>query len=265
MKMSRLLGVAAALLLGSHPVLAADKAIAVSPVAARWDGCHIGGTMGVTAAHADIVNRPAPSLIQAAIDNTETLSPAQLASLTYFTSANGTGLSGGVGLGCDWNAAPSLIVGIEGDFNGSTLSLITMNTYPDNELALRYGHSDTSSLSSRWFATVRGRAGWDAGTWMPYVTGGLAIAEVRSNLVMNYNGPDFVWTGDESQIRFGYTVGGGIQLALDAHWSAKAEYLYIDLGSFSFEHPGNNAPGAAYQTDVRFREHLARFGLDYKF
>jgi outer membrane immunogenic protein len=29
----------------------------------------------------------------------------------------------------------------------------------------------------------------------------------------------------------GWTVGGGVEFALPSNWTAKAEYLYVDLGN----------------------------------
>lgn len=32
-------------------------------------------------------------------------------------------------------------------------------------------------------------------------------------------------------------VGGGLEHALTAHWSARAQYQYVDLGEIDFDHP----------------------------
>ena len=37
--------------------------------------------------------------------------------------------------------------------------------------------------------------------------------------------------------RIGWTVGGGIEWAFAANWTAKAEFLYLDLGSFDYISP----------------------------
>jgi outer membrane immunogenic protein len=61
--------------------------------------------------------------------------------------------------------------------------------------------------------------------------------------------------------RTGAAVGGGIEAALIGNWTAKAEYLYIDLGSISATIP---AP-FGWTVTSPVRDHVARIGLNYKF
>ncbi len=72
-------------------------------------------------------------------------------------------------------------------------------------------------------------------------------------------------TGDlDSTTRSGWTVGGGTEVALDAHWSAKIETLYIDTGIRTH----TNVPpalGFGFWADFHERFAIARAGLNYKF
>jgi outer membrane immunogenic protein len=54
----------------------------------------------------------------------------------------------------------------------------------------------------------------------------------------------------------GWTIGGGLEYAFMGNWSAKLEYLYVDLGSFN---------AAVVPTNVSFKENIVRAGLNYKF
>ena len=56
---------------------------------------------------------------------------------------------------------------------------------------------------------------------MPYVTGGAAFGDVRASQ------PGF--SGDK-ETNVGWTVGGGLEFAIAGNWTAKAEYLYVNLG-----------------------------------
>ena len=69
-----------------------------------------------------------------------------------------------------------------------------------------------------------------------YVTGGLAygglkttgaLAGVTANL-----SPGRV-VGSSTETRVGWTVGAGVEGMITQNWTAKLEYLYMDLGSVS--------------------------------
>ena len=81
---------------------------------------------------------------------------------------------------------------------------------------------------------------------------GAAFGEVRANV---NPGPLF----SASDTRVGWTVGAGLEYAFLGNWTAKIEYLYVDLGSFdtSFTAPIRN--------EVSFKENIVRLGLNYKF
>jgi outer membrane immunogenic protein len=55
----------------------------------------------------------------------------------------------------------------------------------------------------------------------------------------------------------GWTVGGGIEYAFAPNWSAKLEYLFVDLGDKVYP------LGTPDRVDVQ--THLVRAGLNYRF
>ena len=65
-------------------------------------------------------------------------------------------------------------------------------------------------------------------------------------------------------VKDGWTVGGGIETRLwDSNWTAKAEYLYMDLGT----HGTSNLVGLGpftHVSNVDFKVHIVRVGLNYK-
>ncbi len=133
--------------------------------------------------------------------------------------------------------------GIEGDFDWANMN---------NSVGCGVFSCETST---DWFATARlrlGYAGW--GNWMPYITGGGAGASVKaSNSAF----------GDASKTKFGWTAGAGIEFAFVGNWTAKAEYLYADLGSFDCT---GACGGPAISTDdVTFKASLVRLGVNYRF
>jgi outer membrane immunogenic protein len=101
-----------------------------------------------------------------------------------------------------------------------------------------------------------------------YVTGGLAIGQIDTDLTVNgVNGlgpvPVF-FSFDKTKL--GWTVGGGIEARISGNWTAKIEYLYVDLGSVSGTAVDltNIIPiRVGYSSDIT--DNIVRVGLNYKF
>ena len=74
---------------------------------------------------------------------------------------------------------------------------------------------------NNWLGTVRGRVGYAWDRVMPYVTGGLAVGDIEANQA------GFAGVHDTN---VGWTAGGGVEAALAGNWTAKLEYLHVDLG-----------------------------------
>lgn len=102
-----------------------------------------------------------------------------------------------------------------------------------------------------YLATGRGRIGYAWDRWLPYITGGAAYGGIK--LTPN--------TGvSETKNRFGWTAGAGFEYAFTGPWSAKLEYLYVDLGKASC-----SAGTCGIDTDVKFKANIVRAGLNYRF
>jgi outer membrane immunogenic protein len=108
--------------------------------------------------------------------------------------------------------------------------------------------AQTCRASVDWLWTVRGRVGLDMNGWMPYITGGYAMADVSA-------GDD---VGSGSRTASGWTIGGGLEVKLDRNWSLKGEYLYVDLDE-SFGLSGGPERGSVEDL------HIVRAGVNYKF
>ena len=100
---------------------------------------------------------------------------------------------------------------------------------------------------NRWLATVRGRIGYAFDRWMPYFTGGGAFGDVKMSTAAGTS---------QTDTRAGWTVGGGVEWAFIGNWSAKLEYLYVDLNDSTFTITG-------IQNGNRFG--LIRAGVNYHF
>jgi len=104
-----------------------------------------------------------------------------------------------------------------------------------------------------WVSTFRGRVGYAYDRWLPYFTGGLAYGN------MYMQGPA---GGSENKTKAGWTAGAGVEYAFMGAWSAKLEYLYVDLGSATC---GMANCGLATDEQVKFKSSIVRVGMNYRF
>jgi opacity protein-like surface antigen len=114
-------------------------------------------------------------------------------------------------------------------------------------------HACGTKLDS--LGTFRGRIGYAmgaTGNWLPYVTGGLAVGEL--------NAWDSLFPASGSDFRAGWTVGGGVEVGITRNWTAKIEYLYVDLGS---QQMFNIVPGVP--ETVSFTANIIHGGINYRF
>ena len=112
-------------------------------------------------------------------------------------------------------------------------------------------------FQSRWLATFRGRFGWLADENMYfYATGGLALANVNTDFTVNFNG--IVNNVSNSTTHAGWTLGAGLEWRFAQQWSAKVEYLYVDLGHAS-------TPFLISNNDRALTENIFRIGVNYHF
>jgi len=141
-------------------------------------------------------------------------------------NSNG-GVGGGGQLGYNFQLSPLLVVGLETDFQGTSIG----------------NHNGGPRPNLPWFGTVRGRAGFallDSKLFV-YGTGGFAYGEVT--------------TRRSNDTRTGWTAGGGLEYAFLPNWSAKVEYLRTELTSDNW---GWNGPR-------RTQFNTVRVGVNYHF
>ena len=140
-----------------------------------------------------------------------------------------SGFVGGAQAGYNWQSG-YWVFGIEGDIQGT-------------------GASDTFApwkFSNPWFGTVRGRMGYALNNILVYGTGGLAFGELTGQ----------TFGLSESHTNAGWTVGLGAEVGLARNWSAKVEYLFVDLNDSNFVITGN-------QNGYHFG--VLRAGVNYHF
>jgi opacity protein-like surface antigen len=60
-------------------------------------------------------------------------------------------------------------------------------------------------------------------------------------------------------------VGGGLECAITDHWSARAQYQYVDLGCVDFHSMDDVFTGFTGRHEACLREHNASFAIIFKF
>ena len=150
------------------------------------------------------------------------------------------GLIGGT-IGYNYQVGQA-VFGVEGDLDWSNIKGGTSSGICTGTVC---------NTRNSWLSTARGRIGFAADRFMPYVTGGAAFGDIKA---------DAAGFGSETKTRTGWTVGGGLEAAINGPWTAKIEYLYVDLGKGSC-----GAAVCGVPTDVDFKAHVVRAGLNYRF
>jgi opacity protein-like surface antigen len=123
-------------------------------------------------------------------------------------------------------------------------------------------------LALTQMATFRAIAGVPIGSFLPYVTGGLALGSTsfsQTIQVPTQPGTCVCWAGQSSGVKAGWVAGAGLQQALTARISVKVEYLYSDLGSRQFTTFGvlNGNPGLDFTHTARFTSQTVKVGLNF--
>jgi outer membrane immunogenic protein len=157
------------------------------------------------------------------------------------------GLAGGT-VGYNWQYGP-WVIGLEGDYSWANIS------GSSNACGLNFGLPHNCGTTLESFGTVRGRIGYPlgaTGNWLPYVTGGLALGELKAW--------DSLTPASGSDFRTGWTAGGGVETALTPNWTFKLEYLYFNLGNRQMF---DIVPGVP--ESVSLQGNIVRAGINYKF
>lgn len=135
--------------------------------------------------------------------------------------------------------------GIQGGYNFQTGQFVF-----GGETDIQWSGADDTfagwKFSNPWFGTFRARAGVAFNNILLYGTGGMAYGDIRNSFA----------GASETQTHLGWTAGLGIEVGLAPNWSAKAEYLYVDL---------DNRGYTITATQNAFESNLVRFGVNYRF
>jgi len=127
----------------------------------------------------------------------------------------------GAALGANFTVTEGIVAGVVGDIAWADIQA-------------------NGPASIDWVGSLRGRLGFDAGAFMPYVTGGLAVAGATVE-------------GD-SNTHFGWTGGAGVEVAVTDNMSVDLLYRYSDYAEVDYS-----------GDDFGFATHQFTVGLNFAF
>jgi opacity protein-like surface antigen len=160
---------------------------------------------------------------------------------TFDFSMAPAGGFGGVAAGFNATVGSGLVVGIEAD--------VSLADITDSAPGLVSGETVTSTTD--WLASVRGRLGFDAGDFMPYVTGGVVFSHSVASASDVAEEDDAILTGA--------IVGAGVEVAVTDSITLKGEYLYSAFGDHTWYE------SQAYANTTSSSSHSVRGGINFHF
>jgi outer membrane immunogenic protein len=207
-----------------------------------WTGCYIGGNVGYGWQY----NRP--------------FDPAFP---TFSVGSDfGSGVGGGGQLGCDYQLSGPWVVGIQGLFDGTGVN--GSHTVP---FAYSGDNTEVMSFKTTWFATLTGRVGYAVQPQsLLYVKAGAAWAHI------NYTDVDPTppaFSGQANATPAGWTIGTGLEYAIQRNISLFLEYDYADFGTQNVNLTYACAGGCAFANPYLYQEthrlQTVLVGMNYRF
>jgi outer membrane immunogenic protein len=169
--------------------------------------------------------------------------------IDYNVPLDPKGAFGGLYAGYNYQFSNDIVLGVEGDFNAASI-------HAGGVHGISVGIDDpTYAYGSdlKWAASLRGRLGYATGQIMPFVTGGLAVAQYEISEI-----PAAPYS--VSKTYTGWTLGAGVDFAMTNNILLRAEYRYADYGNEDF----TGIPSWTNQ-NVTLKTQDIRVGIAYKF
>src|SRR5712671_1980970 len=208
--MRRLIAATIAFTALAVPALAADLPVrpyarpVVAPLGYNWNGFYIGAHLGGAWASRDFT---------------------QTFGIVEAGNHKPSGIMGGGQIGYNWQFAPNWLLGVEADVSGADLKDTVSTTSPGGAVV---NWRDKIDL----FGTVRGRLGYVIDNWLLYGTGGFAWVDDKFTRTQAVAGPLSPAAGlvvSNSNTATGWVAGAGVEWGFARSWTARVEYLHIDV------------------------------------
>jgi outer membrane immunogenic protein len=214
------------------------------PVVNGWAGPYLGGQVSWSSGGGDFSKSTQPPLAFA-LEAVDMPSSWQVLGQA---AHSGIGFGGFAGYNTQFER---FILGVEGNYDQANLSFTAPNSPISRRVAaggVPYDVTVTGSgsVSDLNFGTLRARAGWALGNFLPYAFTGLAVGHANVNIsgtAFGVQNPGcapsitapcvpFSFTGTagrNGEWMLGFAVGAGLDVALTRNVFLRAEYEYVQF------------------------------------
>lgn len=243
--------------------------------AAPWQGFYIGANLGHALGRLGS-NFTLPDTFTGTAGSSPQADGA-LAALPVATQATSdSGFIGGVQSGYNRQFG-GYVAGVELDFSSMNLSGSSTVVGFSDPIHL---WSDTveTSFDTDWLFSLRPRIGFTLGSTFFYATAGLAVtrltlSQTQTSVDLLAGVPGYSEHVSEEKTKVGWTIGGGVEVALGQNWTLKGEYLRTDFGHIKLKgltegpsaYTGLGILGDTFAHDFELRTSVVRGGLNYHF
>jgi outer membrane immunogenic protein len=223
----------------------------------NWRGFYVGGQFSYSAASADFSSSTKAPIAYSLRDLTLENEAAPSNWPVLGRANHGvSGFGGFAGYNFEYVTPDwKVVLGVEANYTQASLSLIAPNS-PISRIVPAGGNSylvnitGSGSVTNLDFGTLRARAGWAFGNFLPYGFAGVAIGRANVNIAETTSGQQnpptsgtcdaspsctpfsFSGTaGKDSEWLYGLTVGAGLDVAVTQNIFLRAEYEYVQFQS----------------------------------
>jgi outer membrane immunogenic protein len=219
----------------------------------RWSGFYVGGDFGYSDERGDFRNAtqtPIAFILRNTTLENE-FAPSQWQVLGTSTAGNPT-FGGFVGYNTQWQ---DLILGVEGNYNQANLNN-TASSFPISRITpadssntvYLVNLNGSGSANNLDYGTLRTRAGWIVGNFLPYGFFGLAVGKADISVTSTISGATFTGaypvcpcgtfsqtatTGRNSQVLVGFDAGLGLDVLLTQNIFLRGEYEFVQFAPVS--------------------------------
>jgi outer membrane immunogenic protein len=226
-----------------------------------WTGFYIGGNVGY--GWGSLTGDTARTVVEP-----PGFASPNSAVFTFDRSLDPQGVLGGFQVGYNFQAM-RIVYGLEADFSWTgQRDSFDFSGRRNNFTTEDFSYQETLAAKLQYLGTVRGRIGYAFDQWLPYITGGFAWGRMETDLnwtllqfatgTSTLSHPPASFSGSQAKTLPGWTLGAGFEYAFAERWSAKVEYLFVDLGKEVY-FPGIQGGGS-----FGFQDHIVRLGVNFR-